>query len=335
MVLDGEYGSREYARRLLRLARGRGLDPQRVMRDVHYVYSAGWSLRSAPAPTKENRHRREYQDGLVALVDDLRDGRIEPSLLVVDPMRNHLGADGDENSARDVVALCTTVNALRSLAGCPVILPHHLNQAGSTAGSRALPGRVDLIIEGTDEAQPWYSARGRTIRDGDPIAQRWSAEIRHEHDKDDSRAATTLTLRTAGQRGPSRPALPKSAARVLDALAAGGMTASRLRQLLVMGGSAAKQALEHLEQAGLVTRQGEVWEVSPTGLSASLQSTGNGVDSCHPTVQRPPTVQLETNPAEPAAPGVYPNVDVRPDTWTLRSESGNRHPRSTSESIPK
>jgi hypothetical protein len=272
IVLDAEYGPDEYTRRLDRVARGRGLDPDAIADGVRYIYSTGWELRKHPAPTAANKHATAHHDGLWALYDDLRDDRVEPALIIVDPLRNHLG--GDENSAKEVLEALAALSALRGQAKCPVVIAHHLNKAGGASGSRALLGRADLIIEGSDESKPWYSASGRTIRQGDPIAQRFTVEVKHAHDQDDDKAATTLAARVVGQSGASKAELSKSTFRVLEALKSEtGLTPNQLKTKLRMSYSTVRDALQELHAKGLATKtEAGEWEVSAREFFAELNA---------------------------------------------------------------
>ena len=246
LVLDGEYGPHEFARRLTRISRGRGLDPRSITRDLLYVYSVGLYL------TKESER-------FISLAKDLQAHRIEPTLIIVDPLRNHL--DGDENSAGDVLDAFRCLNGMKIQGECPVIVSHHLNRAGSMSGSRALLGRVDQAFTGSDEDQPWYSCIGRTIRRTDPIAQRWTARIDHEHDDNDSIARTVLTSRFATEaKGTSE--LSKLARTVFDVLQNGSKTGSSLKAAIKRNYKDVMRALNELQTAGRVTKHGDVWEVS-------------------------------------------------------------------------
>ena len=246
LVLDAEYGPHEFTRRLTRIARGRGLDPRSITRDLLYVYSVGLYL------TKDSER-------FVALATDLQSHRIEPTLIIVDPLRNHL--DGDENSAGDVLDAFRCLNGMKIHGECPVIVSHHLNKAGNLSGSRALLGRVDQAFTGSDEEYPWYSCIGRTVRRTDPVSERWTVRIAHEHDDNDAIARTVLSLRFATEaKGTSE--LSRLARTVFDVLQAGSKTVRAIRSATNRNYRDVVKALNELQSAARVEKHGDVWEVS-------------------------------------------------------------------------
>lgn len=182
LYLDGEYGPPEFARRIARLARGRGIDPQRVTDKLDYHYSTDFVLeKNNPA------YRR--------VAKDVR--RNEYQLIILDPLRNHL--EGSENESQVINDAFRALNAIRTAARCPVVTLHHLNKVGQFAGSRAITARNDLLLEGTDTDPPVYMAKGRTLRSHtDPIAQPFVVEVEHLNDDDEERAKTIVTWKPQG-----------------------------------------------------------------------------------------------------------------------------------------
>jgi hypothetical protein len=176
VYLDGEYGEHEFTRRVVRIARGMGAHPREVLAAIRHHYSVDLVLLPSDATFRR----------VLAAV------RAEPpSLIVLDPLRNHL--DGSENDSDAVVRAYRCLDALRVAGCCPVLSIHHLNKSGGFSGSRAITTRADLIIEGSDAETPTYSVRGRTVRPTvDAIARPFSIAISHEHDGDDAIAATRL-----------------------------------------------------------------------------------------------------------------------------------------------
>lgn len=190
VYLDGEYGEQEFARRVARIARGIGADPREVVGRILHHYSVGLTLTATDAVFRQ----------VLAAVEAQR-----PSLIVLDPLRNHLA--GDENAAQVIVEAFRCLSALRDAGGCPVLVVHHLNKSGGFSGSRAITTRADLILEGSDGETPQYSARGRTLRPRvDAIAQPFTIDVAHDHDEDDTIAATRMVYSAAG--GGSDAALP-------------------------------------------------------------------------------------------------------------------------------
>lgn len=259
LVLDGEYGPHEYARRLARLARGRGLDPEEVFGNVLYVFAVPLLL------SKENAFYLQVLQEV---------SKREPDVVVVDPLRNFV--DGDENSTQD--ALEAYRNLVRFRHGCPVVAAHHLNKRGEMSGARAFKTRADMLIEGTDEEQPWYSTVGRCIRASDPIANRFTVRIDHEHDEDDRRAATRLSVRFEGESAP-RSALSAPARRLLEELKSRSAAASLNalgKAANVNGGSVKSRAMQELADAGLATKGPRGWELTTPEFFASIAPSSGG-----------------------------------------------------------
>ncbi|MBX3199413.1 MAG: AAA family ATPase [Labilithrix sp.] len=204
VVVDGEYGAREWARRANRICAARGLDSADVFPSIRY-FDGQWGFLLDP-----------MNGDYCRLLHDVREN--PPSLIVIDPLRNFL--DGDENSAKDVLLAMRMLVGLRTAAECPVLAVHHLNKGGGVSGSRALKTRADVLVDGTDQEVPVYSARGRSIRSGDAIANRFSVRIEHEDDHDDTIAKTRLALEWF--KGREHAEAKDSAEKVLVALKAAG-----------------------------------------------------------------------------------------------------------------
>ena len=181
VYLDGEYGEHEFARRVVRLSRGMGAEPTDVLRNIRHFYSAQMTL------TPGDGALRKVLSAI---------GAERPSLVVLDPLRNHL--DGSENDSDVIVRAYKCLDALRGAGQCPVLVIHHLNKSGGFSGSRAITTRADFIVEGSDTTTPTYTARGRTLRPAlDSIAQPFVIDVTHENDHDDRIAATRLAWRSA------------------------------------------------------------------------------------------------------------------------------------------
>ena len=248
VYLDGEMGEMEFARRAARLARGYGRDPSEVLTHLRHCWTASVRL-------------HEDDSDLLAVVEAVHE--LQPVVVVLDPWRNHL--DGNENDSDVTLAAMYCVEALRQAASAPVIIAHHLNKAGAAAGSRAFKTRADLVITAEDvDDEPRFTAVGRTLRSGDPIGggARWSVQVHHQHDDDDTRA-TTISTRFEGEvRG--KEALSTAARRVLEVLRgqADAVTVSAIRRRLRMNHGTAMAALRDLHAAGLAERVNKRWRVS-------------------------------------------------------------------------
>jgi AAA domain len=187
---------------------------------------------------------------------------IEPQLIIVDPWRNHL--PGDENSAQDTLWALDIVAQLRDASGAAVLLLHHLNKAGGQSGSRALVTRADVLVEGSDEAEPWYTTRGRTLRRGDAIGRRFTVRVEHENDEDDAIAKTRVGLRFEGD-NVTRASLSRTALRVREALASatGPLGNNDLRRLTkISNGREVAKALSEPSSTGIARRDdGKRWSL--------------------------------------------------------------------------
>jgi predicted transcriptional regulator len=176
-----------------------------------------------------------------------------PSLIVLDPLRNHL--DGSENDSDAVVRAYRCLDALRVAGCCPVLSIHHLNKSGGFSGSRAITTRADLIIEGSDAETPTYSVRGRTVRPTvDAIAKPFTIAISHEHDGDDAIASTRLKFASEVDDAELPLGLSKLGRKILKFLSRQGepRTANYIARSVSRGGSDVRNELEDLIAAGHV-----------------------------------------------------------------------------------
>ena len=254
--VDSEYGPYEFARRFARICRGRGVEPEGVLDSFGYVYARNWVL---------TRDQDDPNKGIVVQLGKELAAR-STQLIVIDPLRNFL-AD-DENDAETIRDFFQALEVLRAMVGCPVVCAHHLNRAGTYAGSRALLGRADLIIEGSDETDPWYSAKGRTIRRKDPLQERFTITVEHEHDEDDTRARTVLRARFASENR-SASDMSRLARDVLALLKSSPQPLSQkqIAKRLRCSNARASQALIELDTRVRKTAQG--WEDYSIGASGS------------------------------------------------------------------
>lgn len=269
LYLDAEYGDRECARRIIRLARGHGRDARELLDDFDYIYARGWSLEftaAAPVELGERKPRGDGNDSLTKrLARELRaqakDGQ-GPAMILIDPLRNFLR--GSENDADVVLKFFLGLDLLRNAAQCPIVVAHHLNKAGGYSGSRALLGRADLIIEGSDEREPWFSAIGRTIRRGDAISERFTVAIEHVDDDDDAKAKTLVRARFASENR-TKADLGKTALRVLDLVKEHGPCSARqLSKVARLSVGKVGDCLRDLENLARVRRDRDGWQATVT-----------------------------------------------------------------------
>jgi hypothetical protein len=119
-------------------ARAAALDRHYGTSDVpFYVVAADFNIRE--------------QAGRAALGELLAEMPEKPSLIVIDTFAYAL-CGGDENSAQDVGAFNSGVQALIAHTGACVLVIHHPPKSGSATlrGSGALPGAADTVIEVAD-----------------------------------------------------------------------------------------------------------------------------------------------------------------------------------------
>jgi hypothetical protein len=241
VYLDGEYGEYEFTRRVARIARGVGADPESVFDKIYHRHSIDVTL----------KHSDMMLNSIMHYV-----GKYRPALVVIDPVRNHL--DGDENEAHVVLAAFQALARLKTIGRCPMLLIHHLNKSGKFSGSRAFTTRADLIIEGSDKETPVYSAKGRTLRQGvDPLAEPFTIEVEHVNDEDDRVAATRLVYAGVGgsAKAAVKPSQPEGlSGKILELLNTRSEPLSVNGIATELGRSAAdiKHELEALQTKGLV-----------------------------------------------------------------------------------
>ena len=259
IYVDAELGQHEFARRIARVARGHGHAPHDVVAGVRHI--------TTPAPILDlNEYRDRDAQGSRLLANMAAE---KPSLVILDPYRNLI--PGHENDAKDAVAAVKVMARIRDTLEVPVLVAHHLNKAGGFSGSRAFKGLADLIIEGTDEPQPWYGAVGRTLRRDDPITRRFTIGVEHQQDDDDTRAATRLRLRFEGDRA-GRTSMSKPAQLVLAELQAvtGPVPPGHLQRRTKRNSETVQRALAELQAAGLATPKGKLWELSTPAFLADV-----------------------------------------------------------------
>ena len=265
VLLDAEYGPHETSRRIIRLARAHGRDAIELADDIDYVYARGWTLKQGAETDDDGNRKRSFGDAqrLARELSNMRRaGDPGPALVIIDPLRNFLA--GNENDAECIGDFFRGLELLRDVARCPIVVCHHLNKSGSFSGSRALMSRADLILEGTDEDQPWYSATGRTIRRNDAIAERFTIAIEHEDDDDDSKAKTFVRVRFASE-AKTKSELRSATRKVLAIVKEHGpisQNSIREHSRPQMSGRTVKDCLSELEKLGYVEQGKGGWEAS-------------------------------------------------------------------------
>jgi hypothetical protein len=264
-VVENENGPEETSRRFARNARGAGIDPTELLRKggpIRHYWATDFLL-------------SEDNEAFQGLLEDLEAN--PPKLVILDPYRNFV--DGDENSPKDNTKALRCIAMIREAGQCTVAFGHHLNKQGHMTGARTIKTRADLIIEGTDEAQPWYSVVGRKIRASDPISKPFTVDIVHTDDDDDTIATTKLVCKFKGD-AKGKGELTKSAERMLAALK--GMKGHKGTQNAigeaagVTSGKVRKRALEELEERGLAKHERTRWSLSTREFFATRRSAENG-----------------------------------------------------------
>lgn len=251
LLVEAEQGTHETARRIARVARGRGLKPADVIRGVRYV-SRYWQLDALDADEMRALARHNKDNGT-------------PALVAIDPLRGTML--GDENSAKDVLGALEGAAQIGRICSAPAVLAHHVNKLGAASGSRALATRPDLILTGTDTTRPRYTAVGRRIRRNDPIAEQrgFFIDVDHgEHDEDDTRATTVVKAvfgTDANELPVVRPALTQ---RVLEMLGRSTqpLTKRQLRDELRASNRHVTDALDALKTAGSVQEIDQRWRAN-------------------------------------------------------------------------
>lgn len=79
-------------------------------------------------------------------------GDVQPKLIVVDTLARCFGGGGDENSTQDMSSFVRSLDMLRDVHGCSVLVVHHANKgegrgAAKVRGSSVLYGAVDVSMQ--------------------------------------------------------------------------------------------------------------------------------------------------------------------------------------------
>ena len=260
VLLDAECGVQETARRIARVARGHGCDPRDVLPHVRYV-NAYWLLDQMD-DDDWNAIRRDFNNE-------------RPALTIVDPLRGHMS--GSEDCTKDMMAALQGALDFGRRGLCPVVIAHHVNKNGVIGGNRALRTTADLILTGTDEERPWYSAIGRRIRGADSIGgKRFRVEVQHEHDDDDSQARTMVVARFEDERTKPAGELSAPARRLLDELQREprGLAVTDIRDRLSLNGPTRTKTLRELTDKGLIVQRGKRWTLATAPLLEGLAQRG-------------------------------------------------------------
>lgn len=255
LYLDAENGGPEFARRIARIARGMGIDPRESIHNIRHLYTRGHKLARGANDS--------FLDKLLKVADHEK-----PRLIVADSLYRLF--DGSMNDAGDMVEAMQVLSELRRLTNAPCIALHHLNKQGGFLGSRALPAAADLFIEGSDDEEPWFASKGRTLRKGDLLAKRFCSSARHVDDDDDSKAATILSLRFEGEQK-GKAGLSALAVKIANLVEAqDGLSTWQLRKKVNRSAAHVNAALAELEESGRIERRGKTWTTSTTAFFKDL-----------------------------------------------------------------
>lgn len=105
-------------------------------------------------------------------------GGVAPTLVIVDTLARCFG--GDENSTEDMSAFVKSLDTLRDLYGCSVLVVHHANKAtdrsgaGKVRGSSVLYGAVDVSMQLVADGRTGARLVADKLRDRDvtgPVAE--------------------------------------------------------------------------------------------------------------------------------------------------------------------
>lgn len=256
VYFDAEYGAPAFAERLAATYRGHGLS------DLDEICARAAELRHLDSRLLTLEPGKE----LKALCRDFQER--PPAVIIVDPFRNHLPGGANENDSDVIVSAFRAVEELRQAAGgCPVVILHHVNKKGTSAGSRAIQSVADLLINGEGEPGTWltYSATGRFVQPGDEIAGPWQAVPAKETERQNpQRHALRMTAKAPGEAAAARTAdrAAERAAAVLEAVSKGAQTVTALREATGLNGKRVSEAVEALLQSGRLvkTMTDDGWE---------------------------------------------------------------------------
>lgn len=138
-----------------------------------------------------------------AEVVEVLDG-VQPQLVIVDTLARCFG--GDENSSEDMSRFVRTLDLLRDVYGCSVLVIHHANKteksgSGKVRGSSVLYGAVDVSLQLVADGRTEARLVADKLRDRDvtaPVAEMRfeSVAVYGEHD-DLGDVRTTRVVRPA------------------------------------------------------------------------------------------------------------------------------------------
>jgi hypothetical protein len=202
---------------------------------------------------------------------------LAPRLLVLDPLiRIHRA---DENSSGEVSGLLAYLRELQRELDLAVVVVHHVRK---NAGSSQTVGQA---LRGSSDLHAWSDSALYLRRKGDDVL----VTIEHRS----APAPAPITLRLADGSGPPRLQLlegEKNAPgkhvsveeRIFQCLKeASPLTRSGLRERLSMRNERLSRALERLQEARLIERTTDGWQLSPTpdpdrSPFPSIGMNGNG-----------------------------------------------------------
>ena len=183
--------------------------------------------------------RLEDQTRLLSTVRKTR-----AKLLVLDPLvRLH---HGDENSASDTSALLSFLRHLQRETQTAIAVVHHIRKGGST-------GQPGQSLRGSGDLHAWADSNLFLLHRRDGL------ELHAEHRNHAAPDPVGVSLSTAPEHlvvtPDSSSAVDEVAQRVLDALSAGPLGRTALRQRVRIRNERLGKLLERLASAGFVVRE--------------------------------------------------------------------------------
>lgn len=138
LIVDEENGKQRLMRRLSQVQRGHLVHKDKLDIPLYFTTLSAVDIGNSNDIT-----------ALQLLIDELN-----IKLVIIDALVDVMPGK-DENSARDTQLIFRELRRLSDLQGVVFVVIHHLNKMGSTRGSTAIPGGVDLVlqVESKDESK--------------------------------------------------------------------------------------------------------------------------------------------------------------------------------------
>lgn len=229
LIVDEENDRRELKKRMRRVARGLGVDPQQ--KDI---------VIAAPSVLRLD------DDESVAELDRLM-SQVRPALVVLDPfVRLHRG---DENDASSVAALLGRLRTLSRAHRCAIVVVHHMRKKGEGRGGVAHGQRM----RGSSDFHGWLDAAVYTEVERDAIKltfeSRYAVAPEPIHvNLADAADAVLITVVDAPQ--DAAPDDRSDSLRAVLARQSEPLTKEQLKGATGLGDKALRKALESLRTSG-------------------------------------------------------------------------------------